>query len=133
MPSWADIRTTARRKVHQTFAVPVLYYVRGSRVAFNDAANPLTARLQNKVQVAPDAIGGGYSQILEGVTRIVFNVEDLVALNLVPGKGDRVTFPDYGHTYQLENRDTPNGPINVKWSASFVGPRDFQPVLPPPP
>lgn len=123
--SWADIRTAARRKVHQTFAVPVLYYPALSKVPLDTTllGSSLTARLQNKVQIAPDAVGGGYSQILEGVTRVFFNVEDLAVLNLNPVKGDRVLFVDYGHTYRLDNKETPNGPINQKWAVSLVGVR----------
>ena len=121
MASWADIRTSARRQVHETFAVPVLYYRGNSKVPFaTPVESPLTARLHNKVQVASEAVGGGYSQILEGVTRVFFNVEDLQALGLVPAKADRVTFVDYGQTYRLDNKETPNGPINEKWSVSLV-------------
>ena len=116
--SYADIKTQARRARHQAFAVPVQFYPKGARSALA-LVPPLTARLHNRVTVAADPLGGGYAQITEGITRLLFSRDELAAAGLVPKQGDRVAFgPPFDVTVLLDTKDTPNGPVVEKWNVS---------------
>lgn len=117
---WGQTKAMGRRAVHATFAIPVSYVPKGTTTPLETAlGTPLTARLHNRVQVQADALSGGYAQIIEGITKCVFNVEELAAQGIIPAKGDKVTFVEYGITVILDTRDTPNGPINDIWNVSI--------------
>lgn len=120
--TFLDVKAQARRKVHQVFALPCSL-ARG----FRDGSGPilLTARLHDKLAVGGDLAGGGYATIIEGVTRAIFNREELATadagLPVVLERGDHVTFFNYqgiGHdvTVELDARDPYDGPINERWS-----------------
>lgn len=117
--SFADIKTQARRAVHSAFAVPVLFYPGGSTVAASPE-NPLMARLHNKVQISADPLSGGYAQIVEGVTRVIFDRDTLQAAGIAPRQGDVVEFTAYKVRVRLDTRDTPNGPVTDRWSVNLV-------------
>lgn len=107
--SFADIKAAARRSVHETFAVPVQY-----RTSPADEPIDLTARLHTRIVVGGE--NGTYASIIEGVTRIVFNREELAAKSVVPFRNAVVTFPDYGQSFVLDIRDPQSGPVTEKWS-----------------
>jgi hypothetical protein len=119
--SFADIKKSARRAVHTAFAVPIVYYLRGTT---SPAAVeiPLTARFQDKIIVEQDPLGAtaGFSTMLTQVARVVFNREQLAGAGISPANGDYVVFPDYDLTATLDVRDPPNGPIDDKWSVSLA-------------
>lgn len=115
MPDFAALKAMARRTVHDTFAVRCVYTAPGSATPVE-----LRARLHSKLAVGGD-IGGGYATILEGVSRAVFNREQLALVPVVLTRNGSVVFPDYvisGQplTYILENRDPIEGPINERWT-----------------
>ena len=117
---WAATKAAGRRAVHATFAVAVVHTPKGTTTPSVPAlGNSLTARLHNRVTVQADGISGGYAQIIEGVTKVVFNREEIAAQGIAPGKGDKVTFTEYGITVILDTRDTPNGPIDDIWNVSI--------------
>lgn len=104
--------------VHSTFAVPVSYYDKGSRTP-RVLENPVTARLHNRIAVAPDPVAGGYAQIVEGVTRVIFSRDNLTLAGVAPKQGDKISFgPPYNVVVVLDVKDTPNGPVTEKWSVS---------------
>jgi hypothetical protein len=117
--SFLDIKAMTRRQVHATFAVPCV-------LTTGDGSFSVTARLHGKQMVGGDIESQGYSVTIEGVFRVVFNREELVALLLRPARGDRVVFPDYigpgqDMAVELDARDEYDGPIDEKWSvASFM-------------
>lgn len=113
--SFADLKAQARRDVHATFAVPCVYRGPNGAGPYN-----LNARLHTKIVVGGDLQGGGYSQIIDGVTRAVFNREELVTAGVVLRARGRVTFPDYNITLELDVRDTLSGPITEKWSVAPI-------------
>jgi len=74
-----------------------------------------------------DIAGEGYATIVEGVSRVVFNREELAVLNagtaVAPVRGDRVVFSDYFAVGQpaileLDARDAFEGPIDEKWAVT---------------
>ncbi len=114
MQSFAYLKTRMRQKAHQAFALPVVYYPTGGGPAVN-----LSARLHGKLVQGGDLDGQGYAAIIENVTRLVFNREELAAAvqgDLLPRS--RVYLPDYGLTLVLNIRDPYDGPINERWSVS---------------
>lgn len=110
MATWADIKAQARRQVHKTFAVRCLY-----RETVDATAVDLLARIHNKITIGGGA-NGGYAQIIEGVSSILFSKEELIAKDVIPKQNAFVTFPDYGSNFQLDIRDPNTGPIVEKWS-----------------
>lgn len=116
--SFAVIKAQARRAVHSAFAVPVLFYPRGGRLA-TVLEKPLTARVHNKVVTAADVFGGGSAQIYDGQTHVVFDREELLAAGIAPKQGDVVEFLDYGFSLRLDilNDVSATGPITEKWTA----------------
>lgn len=121
MVSRADLRKISRRAVHAAFAVPIGYIPKGSSYAWTyptDFQYPLTARFHTKVKVDPDPLGGGYAQIIDTNTRVIFNMDELTANNINPRTGDLIYFPDYGFRVRLDIMDANNGPITQKWTVT---------------
>lgn len=112
MSSFADIKLNARRAVHKALAVPCFYTSvnGGARLA-------ISARLHDKRVVGGD-IGGGYATIIEGVTRAIFNREELISAGITLRKRDRITFPDYTLSFELDVRDAFDGPVDEQWSVA---------------
>jgi hypothetical protein len=109
--SFADIKATTRRNVHKEFAVPTNYYAPGSTTPI-----ALSARLHGKLVQGGDLSGQGYSVIIENVTRLVFNREELATMNVSPANGSTVHFLDYDVWVTLDTRDPYDGPINERWA-----------------
>lgn len=107
--SFADIKAQARRDVHETFAVLIQY-----RNSPSDEPTDLMARLHTRIVVGGE--NGQYASIIEGVTRVVFDREELAEKGIVPRRNAVVTFPDYGQSYVLDIRDPLSGPVTEKWS-----------------
>lgn len=110
---FAEIKAMSRRAVHQAFAVPCQYRGPGGIASID-----LTARLHTKTVVGGDLQGGGYSTVIEGVTRAVFNREELALRGVTLRKRGRVTFPAYGTTLELDVRDPYEGSITERWSVA---------------
>lgn len=113
----ADLRKMSRRLVHRAYAVPINFYPRGVSAPLA-LQNPLTARLHNKIKIDADPLGGGYAQIVDTNTRVLFDQEDLDAAGVAPKEGDIIEFPDYDMRVRLDIRDQGNGPIIQKWTVS---------------
>jgi hypothetical protein len=107
--SFADIKAEARRSVHEAFAVPCQY-----RASASDQPTDLTARLHTRIVVGGE--NGSYASIIEGVTRVVFDREELAAKSVVLRRNGLVTFPDYGQSFVLDIRDPQSGPVTEKWA-----------------
>jgi hypothetical protein len=110
MSDWADVKADARRTVHETFAVRCLYRAPGQ----NDTVE-VSARLHTRMVVG-GAEGAGYATIVEGVTRVIFDREELIVKGVRPRRNGLVTFPDYGSSFALDVRDDYAGAITERWS-----------------
>lgn len=118
--SFLDLKTKARRSVHNAFAVPCI-------LTNGDGSFPTVARLHTRMQLGGDIASEGYASIIEGVNRVVFNREQLAALDgglgVVPARGDQVVFTNYIATgmdlaLELDARDTYEGPIDERWAVA---------------
>lgn len=112
--TFADIKAKARRDVHGTLAVRCLYKPPG-----NTAVREVTSRLHTKVVVG-GAEQPGYATIIEGVTKAVFNREDLALAGIVLRRGGQVSFPDWNVTYTLDTRDSYDGAVTEKWTLASL-------------
>lgn len=113
---FAQIKTIARRAVHDALAVQCLYDARDGKPAVE-----LRARLHTKIVVGGDGGNAAYATIIEGVTRAIFNREEIARLGVTLVRNGRVTFPEYAtlgnsFVFVLDNRDTYDGPITEKWT-----------------
>lgn len=72
-----------------------------------------------------DLAGQGYAGIIEGVTHVVFNREELQTLGVTPLRGDGLAFANFfgaGQvlTVQLDARTPYDGPIDEKWTVAVL-------------
>lgn len=75
----------------------------------------LSARWHNKL-VRQGDLGGEYTDVLEGLDRIVLNQDQLDALEIEPKRGDIITFPGYqDQQFELDQPEPGDGPLNVYW------------------
>lgn len=120
--SFLDLKAATRRQVHDAFAVPCTY-------VNSDGRFTTTARLHGRMVLGGDLNGEGFSTIIEGVFRVVFNRELLAALNggagVRPVRGDRVFFTDYfgpglDAGVELDYKDALEGPVDEKWSIAAI-------------
>lgn len=108
--SFADIKERSRQAVHAAFAVPCQY-----RETPSSDPVGLMARLHTRIVVG-GAQGGAYATITEGVTRAIFNRDELADKTIVLKRNGLVTFTDYGLTFVLDVRDPMAGPVTETWS-----------------
>lgn len=121
--NFALVKAKARRGVHAALAVPCFYYdvdTYGFNRQFNrwfSGRMPITARFHDRISPfqAPTT---GYAAIIEGITRVVLNREQLAALGVVTKQYDIIEFVDYGLFVKLQQRDPYDGPITEKWTVS---------------
>lgn len=108
---WAAQREKTRRAVHTTFAVQAFY---------SDAvvAQPLDlrARLHDTVGAVSVQESQGVADILEHITQIVFDADELAAKGVTLRRGGTVRFPVYGSVYVLDSDEPHTGPIDRVWT-----------------
>jgi len=78
----------------------------------------LTARFHTKAKLHMGD-GDGLS-VMEPIEKLVFNSEQLEALELVLEHNAEIHFPGYGITVQLDQPLDPDGPQNVYWTVTRV-------------
>lgn len=69
---FASYRAQARRIVHDTMAVPVTYTPPGGGVAVD-----LAVRWHGKMDLIGDLVAQGYGQGIEGVHKVIFDLDQL--------------------------------------------------------
>lgn len=112
--SFAQVKRDARRAVHDTFAVSAEY-------RDDSMVDPVPLRVRFHTQrVSPfgDLNGQGFADVIENADRVVFDLEALAALPVVPCRGGVLVFPDYGLTLVLDQREAVSGPINETWTVT---------------
>lgn len=107
-----------RRDLHAEMALPCAYVAPGG----GDPV-PLTARFHDKNRTGGDLGSQGWATIQEGVTRVIFNREELVAVPVVPAQYGTVTFPDFladgdDLVVKLTVREPYDGPIEERWGVA---------------
>lgn len=111
-----EAKIKARRAVHRLSAAPALYLDEDL-----DAPVEITVRWHNKIMPA-DTINNT-SEIITGIERLVFNEEELAAMDppLILQRGGTVTIPKYDSMqFQLEFEEPNDGPVTTAWSVSSL-------------
>ena len=114
MTSFAQIKRDARRAVHETFAVAATFQD-------DTMTDPVDLRVRfhsSRVNMIGDLGGQGYAEVESRIDKIIFDVEALAALPVVPCRGATITIPDYGLTLVLEQKEPSSGPINETWTVT---------------
>lgn len=101
-----------RRDVHEVFALPCRYTGPGEpprdlSVRFHD---------KNRQQVSVDTTG--WATIMEGVTRVVFNREELADKNVTPRVNGKVYFWVNDLELKLVLMDPYDGPVEERWTVA---------------
>lgn len=111
--NFAELKAQARQGVHDALAVPARYY----RVNLGMPID-ITVRWHTKIDRFGDIENIGYSELIEGVNRIILNRPQLDELDLIPETGDRVEVSIGGGQYAslvLVSREPYEGPIEEIW------------------
>lgn len=113
---FAELKRDSRRAVHDLFKVDATYTGPGGATPV-----PLHVRLHNKIVTTGDLQGNGYVEVLEGVDRIIFNIEELQSTGVNPVQNGILTFTTYHNVQFYLNTKVPmDGPIDVIWYVKRV-------------
>lgn len=113
---FAETKALTRRVVHQTFGVEAFY-----TDASVNAPIRIRARLHNRIsRPFGDLDGAGYSEVIEGIDRIVLIPEDVDGYPVALQRGGVLTFPTMlpGVEFILEHREPATGPLEEAWAVS---------------
>lgn len=118
--SISDIKRRARQAIHGTFGEPCTYTAPDGAVfpsAEQSAAGlSLTVRFGSKLRVfSPETDA---ATILEHVERVIFNQDQLDALDLVPDHAGQLVIPGYELVLDLDQEMDPDGPLNRYWTVT---------------
>lgn len=111
----AAAKYAARRVVHDTMSLEVEYY--------NDKKMPapvlLRVRYHNKQQLIGDLQNDGYPMTIDGIDRVIFDVEELLAKGVVVERGVKVrvlsTLYPPDTILLVETKEKSEGPIEEIW------------------
>lgn len=117
---FSDVKRRARTAVHKTFGEPCTYTAPGGVVSPSEeqaaAGLTLTVRFATKLkEFTPetDAI-----TIIEGVERVIFNQDQLDALELEPVNAAVLDIPGLELSLVLDQPMDPDGPLNRYWTVT---------------
>lgn len=115
MPSnFAAIKAKARRDVHNAFSVAAAH----TDVVSGVLTENLAVRWHNKQVLLGDLQDSGYASVIEGIERVIFDREELVAKGITLKSGDVITITAAGFENAkliLHEREPIVGPFEVKW------------------
>lgn len=115
----SELKTQARAALHGAMAEPASYSFGGGDPVPTpeqiEAGLNLTVRWHNKMRIQGERDSSDVG-IIEGINRLVFNTDNLAALDLTLERLGVVTIPGYGKSFRLDQHDEPDGPLNDYWS-----------------
>lgn len=114
----SEIKAAARQALHGAMAEPASYSFGGIDypTAEQTAAGlSLTVRWHNKMRIQGERDSSDVG-ILEGVNRLIFNTDELAALDLTLTRLGVVTIPGYDKQFRLDYHEDSDGPLNDYWS-----------------
>ena len=114
----AEYKMEARSALHAALANSAVYTRNTLTVPSQeqlDAGLALTVRWHNRNRIIGERTSDD-AGIVEGINRLVFNSDELDALELVPERNAIVEVPGLGKRFRLDYREEPDGPLNVYWS-----------------
>ena len=112
MATMAEIKARARKAVHAAFSVSAEHRAYGSVTP-----TVVQVRWHNKLVLQGNGTSEGYASTIEGIDRLVFNLDELAEKGIALERGDTVTM---GPLYQnvvlvLEEMEPATGPVEQKW------------------
>lgn len=115
---FAQAKSAARRAVHAAFGVQA-FYTDASISAQVETRARLHTRLSRPFG---DVNNDGYTEIIEGIDRIVLIPEDTDGYPITLLRGGVMTFPTMfpGIKFVLEHEQPNDGPLEVSWAVSVV-------------
>lgn len=116
--SLSELKAQARQALHGAMAEPALYSFEGVDYPTAEqtlAGLSLTVRWHTKMKIVGERDSSDVG-LLEGVNRLVFNADELLALGLTLERLGVVTIPGYDKQLRLDHREDSDGPLNVYWS-----------------
>lgn len=112
MANLAEIKARARKAVHTAFSVSASHKAYGA-----DTPTAVTVRWHNKLVLQGNGTSDGYASTIEGIDRLVFDIDELAEKGITLERGDTITM---GPLYQnvvlvLEEKEPVTGPVEQKW------------------
>lgn len=104
----------------------VVHAVHGLAATYEDAETPpvlLTIGRFNRQVVHGNMIEAGYTDVVEGIDRVRFNIEELAEKNVSLQRGGIVRLRDPLErcvALVLEHEEPSTGPINVIWGVTVL-------------
>ena len=114
MVDFAALKAQARQTVHNTMKVAAEY----THAAYPGVVTVLQVRWHNKIARVGDLVEIGYSEIVEGINRVIFNVPELNEKSIVLQRGGqlKLTGPHFFDAVLiLESMEPMVGPIEQIW------------------
>lgn len=108
-------KKSLRRAVHDTLSVAAL-----RKSVADGVVVPMRVRFHEKlVRIGEsDVFTGAVSEVIQGVDRIVFDNDDMVARSIVLQRGDEIEIPAYQMTFTLDVESPDDGAVTKTWLAS---------------
>lgn len=105
-------KKSLRRAVHDTLSVAA---IRKSKSTGEMVV--LRVRFHEKLVRTgeADAFTGAISEVIQGVDRLVFDNDDLVARSIILQRGDEVEIPSYEMTFTLDVESPDDGAVTKTW------------------
>ncbi len=112
MATLAEIKARARKAVHAAFSVSA-----GHRSYGSDIHTTIQVRWHNKLVLQGNGTSDGYADVIEGIDRMVFDIDELADKGIALERGDTITMgPEYhGAVLVLEEMEPMTGPVEQKW------------------
>lgn len=110
---FAALKASTRRIVHDTLATAALYDHASLAVSVG-----LRVRWHNKIARFGDIENVGYSEIIEGINRVIFDKAELDEKGVVLERGGQITLtaPEYnGAVLVLDTMEPEIGPVQQIW------------------
>lgn len=117
MSDFAQAKINARRAVQAAFGVRAYYFEDDTASAYTETR----ARWHNKIsRPVGDLESGGYTEIIEGIDRIVLIPEDVDGFPLTLARGGIFELPDIlpGVRFELNHREPHDGPLEEAWAVT---------------
>lgn len=107
--NWAEAKSTVRRIVHDTMAVPAFL-----EFTPNGSGVDITARYHSGI-VKQGLVEGEGAERYADVTQVVFDRQTLLEKGIELQRGYIVDFTDYGVRVVLDAMLPHDGPVEEKW------------------
>lgn len=108
---WQAVKARTRRIVHTTFGGDATYFD-----SMQDSVE-LKVRWHNKIEIAGDLENSGYGQTIEGIERVIFDRDELVAKGVTLRNNGIVKMAD-GTVLTLAAQEPMVGPIEIIWQVA---------------